>query len=60
MSDTTSQMTDVSPGTYFVHLFDVKAEQFRLLDRHAGSLDRPYEASDLMREAIAAGVWPRE
>jgi len=41
MSGTTSQMTDVSPGTYFVHLFDVKAEQFRLLDRHAGSLDRP-------------------
>ncbi|HKS86055.1 MAG TPA: hypothetical protein VJR71_11295 [Pseudolabrys sp.] len=60
MSTVTSQPTEVSPHTCFVHLFDVKMEQFRLPDRSAESLKRPYEASDLLREAIAAGVWPRE
>lgn len=60
MSTVTSRPADVSPRTCFVHLFDAKAEQFRLPDRSAENLKRPYEASDLLREAIAAGVWPRE
>ena len=52
-------------GTYFVHLFEVDADQFQLraqkprCDRDCEHLNRPYELSDLMRQATAAGVWPR-
>ena len=59
------QTTEVSPGTTFVRLFKVDADQFQLLSqkprapRDCEYLNRPYELSDLMRLAIDAGVWPR-
>jgi hypothetical protein len=65
MSKTTDQTTETSPGNYFVRLFKVDAEQFQLLAQkpraHKDSeyLNRPYELSDLMRQATDAGVWPR-
>ena len=65
MSTITNQTTEVSPGTYFAHLFEVDADQFQLRaqkprsDRDCDYLNRPYELSDLMRQATAAGVWPR-
>ncbi len=65
MSTITNQTTEVSPGTYFVHLFEVDADQFQLLaqkprfHRDCEYLNRPYELSDLMRLATDAGVWPR-
>ena len=65
MSTTTHQATEASPGTYFVHLFKVDAEQFQLLaqkprfHRDCEYLNRPYELSDLMRQAADAGIWPR-
>ena len=65
MSAIKDQTTEVSPGTTFVRLFKVDAEQFQLLaqkpraPRDCEYLNRPYELSDLMRLAIDAGVWPR-
>ena len=65
MSAITNQTTEASLGTYFVHLFEVDADQFQLRaqkphpDRDGEYLNRPYELSDLMRQATAAGVWPR-
>jgi len=56
---------EVSPGTYFAHLFKVDADHYRLPaqqprpHRDSEFLNRPYEMSDLMRLASAAGVWPR-
>ena len=65
MSKTTDQTAEISPGTYFARLFKVDAEQFQLQaqkprdHRDSEYLNRPYELSDLMRQATAAGVWPR-
>ena len=65
MSAIKHQTTEVSPGTYFVHLFKVDADQFQLLaqkprfHRDCEYLNRPSELSDLMRQATDAGVWPR-
>ena len=65
MSTIKDWTTEVSPGTYFVHLFKVDADQFQLLAQRPRSprdceyLNRPYELSDLMRLATDAGVWPR-
>lgn len=65
MSTITNQTTGASVGTYFVGLFGMDADQFQVLaqkprfDRDCEYLNRPYELSDLMRQAIAAGVWPR-
>jgi hypothetical protein len=65
MSTTTKQPTEDSPGRYFVRLFKVDADQFQLLAQkprvHKDSeyLNRPYELSDLMRQATDAGFWPR-
>jgi len=65
MSNTTDQAAEASPGTYFARLFKVDAEQFQLLaqkprvDKDSEYLNRPYELSDLMRQATDAGFWPR-
>ena len=65
MTMSTDQTTETSPGTYFARLFKVDAEQFQLLAQKPRShkdseyLNRPYELSDLMRQATDAGVWPR-
>jgi hypothetical protein len=65
MSKTTDQTNEASPGTYFARLFKVDAEQFQLLaqkprvDKDSEYLNRPYELSDLMRQAADAGFWPR-
>jgi hypothetical protein len=65
MSTVTDHTTEASPGTYFAHLFKVDADQFQLLaqkprfHRDCEYLNRPYELSDLMRQATDAGVWPR-
>ena len=65
MSTITHQTTEVSPGTYFANLFKVDADQFQLLaqkaryHRDSEYLNRPYELSDLMRQATDAGFWPR-
>jgi len=65
MSAIKDRTTEVSPGSYFVHLFEVDADQFQLMSqkprapRDSEYLNRPYELSDLMRLATDAGVWPR-
>jgi len=65
MSKTTDQTTEATPGTYFARLFKVDAEQFQLLaqkpraDKDSEYLNRPYELSDLMRQAADGGFWPR-
>ena len=65
MSTVPKETAEVSPGTTFVHLFEVDADQFQLLaqkprfHRDSDYLNRPYELSDLMRQATDAGVWPR-
>jgi hypothetical protein len=65
MSKTTNQTAEAARGTYFARLFKVDAEQFQLLAQkprnHKDSeyLNRPYELSDLMRQAADAGFWPR-
>ena len=65
MSAITNQTTEAALRSYFVHLFEVDADQFQLRaqkprsDRDCEFLNRPYELSDLMRQALAAGVWPR-
>ena len=57
MSAITSQTTEAALGAYFVHLFEVDADQFQLraqkprFDRDCDHLNRPYELSDLMRQA---------
>ena len=57
MSTNTNPSTDTSLGAYFVHLFEVDTEQFQLraqpphFDRDSEYLNRPYELSDLMRQA---------
>ena len=66
MSTITNETAEPSLGAYFVHLFKVDADQFQLLserpqsDRGCEFLNRPYELSDLMRQATAAGLWPRQ
>ena len=66
MSTRIDQTGEASLGAYFVHLFKVDADQYQLLsqkpryDRDGDYLNRPYELSDLMRQATAAGVWPRQ
>lgn len=65
MNKITDQATKSSLGTYFVDLFEVDTDQFQIgaqprHDRTADFLNRPYELSDLMRQAMAAGVWPRQ
>jgi hypothetical protein len=63
---TNTEQPATALGTYFAHLFEVDADQFQMFaqerhhDRDADYLNRPYELSDLMRQATAAGVWPRE
>jgi hypothetical protein len=65
MSTNLKQAAETTLGTHFVDLFKVDAEQFQLLaqkprfDRDCDYLNRPYELSDLMRQATAAGIWPR-
>ena len=65
MSTATNHTTEASPGTYLVQLFKLDADQFQLLaqkpryHRDCEYLNRPYELSDLMRQATDAGVWPR-
>ena len=65
MSAITNHTTEASFGTHFVHLFELDADHFQMLAQkpHCGRdceyLNRPYELSDLMRQATAAGVWPR-
>jgi hypothetical protein len=65
MSTITKEPTATSLRTYFVDLFKVDADQFQMVpqkrygDRDCECLNRPYELSDLMRQATAAGVWPR-
>ena len=59
------QTTEASLGVRFAHLFKVDVDQFQLLAqkprtrRDCEYLNRPYELSDLMRQAFDAGVWPR-
>jgi hypothetical protein len=61
----THQTTEGSLGAGFVRLFKVDVDQFQLLAqkprarRDSEYLNRPYELSDLMRQACDAGVWPR-
>ena len=65
MSTNTNQLPAASLGAHFIDLFKTDADQFQLLaqkprvDRDCEYLNRPYELSDLMRQATAAGVWPR-
>jgi hypothetical protein len=65
MSKTTDKTTEASSGTYFARLFKVDAEQFQLraqkprFHKDSEYLNRPYELSDLMRQATDAGIWPR-
>ena len=66
MSKTTDQTAEkASPGNYFARLFNVDAEKFQLQAQkprdHKDSeyLNRPYELSDLLRQAADAGFWPR-
>jgi len=65
MGTINDQTREVSSGTYFAHLFKVDADQYQLLSqkprdhRDCEYLNRPYELSDLMRQATDAGVWPR-
>ena len=65
MRTVTNETTEASPGTSFVDLFKVDADQFQLLaqkprfHRDSEYLNRPYELSELMRQATDAGVWPR-
>lgn len=62
---TIAKHTTAEPfGAYFVHLFEVEADHLQLAqkpyrDRDCEYLNRPYELSDLMRQATAAGFWPR-
>jgi hypothetical protein len=64
MHTVTAKATEPSFGTNFVHLFEVNADRFQMLaqkptrQRECEYLNRPYELSDLMRLATAAGVWP--
>ena len=66
MSTMTNEPIESSLGANFVRLFKVDADQFRLLAENPRSdpgcefLNRPYELSDLMRQATAAGLWPRQ
>jgi hypothetical protein len=66
MSVITNETAKASLGSYFVQLFKVDADQFQLLaqkprsDRSGEFLNRPYELSDLMRQATAAGLWSRQ
>lgn len=64
MNTIINEAAEISSGTYFAHLFKVDADQYRLsqkprLHRDCDYLNRPYELSDLMRQATDAGVWPR-
>jgi hypothetical protein len=65
MTTITNQTNEASLGAYFVDLFKVDADQFQLSaqkprsHRDCDFLNRPYELSDLMRQATAAGIWPR-
>jgi len=65
MNTITNQITEVSLGAYLVGLFKVDTDQFQLsaqkprAGRECEFLNRPYELSDLMRQAGGAGLWPR-
>ena len=64
MGTINDQTREVSSGTYFAHLFKLDADQFQLSQkpryhRDGDYLNRPYELSDLMRQATDAGFWPR-
>ena len=65
MGTINDQTIEVSSGTYFARLFKLDADQYQLLaqkprfHRDCEYLNRPYELSDLMRQAADAGVWPR-
>jgi hypothetical protein len=65
MSTNTKQNDDASFGSCFVKLFELDADQLQLTAHHPRTerdgefLNRPYELSDLMRQATAAGLWPR-
>ena len=65
MNTITNQTTEASLGNYFVHFFEVEADHFQMLaqkprsDRDCEYLNRPYELSELMCQAVAAGSWPR-
>ena len=62
---TNTQNNEASFGSCFVKLFALDADQLQLkayqprADRDGEFLNRPYELSDLMRQATAAGFWPR-
>ncbi len=59
---TTTNHIGTSLGTYLVHMFEVDTDHFQMasqkprFDRDCEYLNRPYELSDLMRQATAAGV----
>jgi hypothetical protein len=64
MHTITNQTTEASLGAYFVDLFKLDVDQFHLsaqkpCSRDCDFLNRPYELSDLMHQATAAGLWPR-
>jgi len=64
MSRIINETSESSRGAHFVNLFKVDADQFQLSprkcrERDCEFLNRPYDLSDLMRQATAAGVWPR-
>ena len=64
MKTITNHTSERSLGAYLVDLFKVDADQFQMSaqkprsGRECDFLNRPYELSDLMRQATAAGVWP--
>jgi hypothetical protein len=66
MNKKTDRTTKTTPGTYFARLFNVDTEQFQLqaqkprVHKDSEYLNRPYELSDLMRQANNAGVWPHQ
>ena len=61
MNTIRDQATKSSFGNYFVHLFEVDADQFQLraqkprFDRDCEYLNRQYELSELMRQASRFG-----
>ena len=64
---TTNQFSAVSFGVYIVDLFKVDTDPFKLPAKtvhpdptHDEYLNRPYDLSDLIRHATAAGVWPMQ
>ena len=66
MNANPDRTTEASLGTDFARLFRLDVDQFQLLghtprfNRECDYLNAPYELSDLMHQAIAAGMWPRQ